>query len=129
MKQWLVRRAVLALSPVTALALVFGACSSEPSTSPPATSTEPDAAATQPGSKGEEVITNATAVERLARLSNQFVHIPPALKAVAPPKRPPGTLAPKLQPAEKPFEPRPILGNGDAARFLRRGDRLRAEVP
>jgi MYXO-CTERM domain-containing protein len=124
MKQWLVRRGVLAAVPVASLVLAFGACSSEPTGSGERAETH-DATATGDTS-GVEVAVSPNATERVARLSKQFVHMPVAYKD-APVRIPAGVKPPKQRPAEI-LEPRSVLSKGDAKSFVRHGERLRAEV-
>ncbi len=126
MQQWLIRRGLVATLPVACLVLGFGACSSD-SEAPGSPSSAPDVVATQ--SEGAEpVAESAPAKQRLTRLSQQFVRSP--LPAVVEPPRsyPPGVVPPKLPAPQEPLAARPVLTRGDASKFLRHGERVRAEV-
>ncbi|HYQ14949.1 MAG TPA: hypothetical protein VEQ58_04315, partial [Polyangiaceae bacterium] len=93
MKQWLVRRGLLATVPVASLVLAFGACSSEPSGSASAPgSAEVDAAVTQ--TKDDELTTTPAAAQRFSNLAKQFQHLPVEFKEPAF-QPPPGFLPPK----------------------------------
>ncbi|HYP89809.1 MAG TPA: hypothetical protein VEQ59_16690, partial [Polyangiaceae bacterium] len=125
MKQWLVRRGLLATVPAVALVLAFGACSSEPSgsTSAPG-SAEVDAPVAL--AKDDELATTPAAAQRFRSLAKQFQHLPPAFEEpVFQP--PPGFLPPKAS-ARPLLDAQPVLGKGDAERFVRQGSRLRAEI-
>ncbi len=130
MKQWLVRRGLLATLPVASLVLAFGACSSQsgtPNPTPGARGTEPSS----PGAASEEVVTTPAAAARLTQLSQQFTRMPSLPKRLPSLRLPVGILPPPAthQPAEKPAEPTAVLSKGEAYRFVRHGTRLRAEVP
>src|SRR5512134_3887912 len=104
MKQWLVRRGLLATLPVASLVLAFGACSSEvggPGEEPESTG------ATDPLSTGQELIATPRASDRLARLSAQFNRVPKVLKT-APQKVPPGIVAPKPVAAAPTLDSTPV---------------------
>jgi MYXO-CTERM domain-containing protein len=126
MKQWLVRRGVLATVPVASLVLAFGACSSEHGA--PTEGEQGTAANVAEGdTNGVELVASPNATARIARLSKQFIRMPVAYKE-APFIPPPGAQPPKPRPAEPLPEPRAVLSKGDAKAFVRQGSRLRAEV-
>src|SRR3954470_345019 len=130
MKQWLVRRGLLATLPVASLVVIIGACSSQtgtPNPTPGARKADPSL----PGTTSEEVVATPTAVARLTRLSQQFMRLPALSKSVPKISLPVGILPPpaKHLAAEKPAQPTAVLSKGEAERFLRQGARLRAEVP
>jgi MYXO-CTERM domain-containing protein len=126
MKQWLVRRGLLATVPVAALVFAFGACSSElggPSTEEKGV----DSGVSE--TSGEEVLApSPLAQQRLARLGEQFQVVVKAPKDGLKQTLPAAALsAPRAQAPALP-EPRPVVGSGSAERFLLHGDRVRADV-
>jgi MYXO-CTERM domain-containing protein len=127
MKQWLVRRGVLATVPVASLVLAFGACSSE--SAPP---TGDDSASTKAGKLpqmgGAELAADPTAARRLARLTKQFVRAPQQAEAPRSHAFPAGVVPPKAQPASEVIPARPVLSKGEANAFVRQGERFRAEI-
>lgn len=129
MKQWLVRRGLLATLPLAAIAaLAVNACSSEPDSprdgsggpSTPATA-QADAAQTTPE---REIVATAAARERLARVA-QFTRIVKLPKQAKP--APPGKLV-QPQQADLVSEAQPVVSPGEAERFLQQGTRIRAQV-
>ena len=126
MKQWLVRRGLLATVPLATLAaLAFGACSSDSTT--PNTPSGTDAATKPAAGGGEELATSPAASQRLTRLNRQFNHLPAELKE--PPLRiPPGALPPKPRAVTPVAAPRAVLSKGEAVRFLHKDGRVRADV-
>lgn len=127
MKQWLVRRGLLATLPLAAV-VAFGldACSSEPgdpATKSPSTNAA-DAGQTTPE---QEVTATQPARDRLARVAQfkRFVMLPKATTAGTP------TLAAAPQPAGvAPLEPQTlaVVSKGDAEHFMVQGERIRAQV-
>jgi len=126
MKQWLIRRSVVAILPVASLVLGFGACSSE--TGAPEELTDTDAGASVQSDSATTVLESSAARERLTKLSQQFIRVPAQPKAELPARFPPGVIPPKPYPAREALAPSPVLKSGEASRFLRQGSRVRAEV-
>lgn len=128
MKQWLVRRGVLATVPAAALIIAFGACSSD--LSPPSEAGDPSASKVGPTravTDEQELITLPRASERLAKLSQRFMRAPIELKQ---PELivPAGIVPPKPRLPLEPIPARPVLSKGEATRFLHGAGRVRAEV-
>ncbi len=126
MKQWLVRRGLLAMVPIAGLVLAFGACSS--SETSPAGGRADGAGTKVPQVDGEELKTLPLVAERFSRLSKQFIRVPQQPIEPAPYKFPPGIIPPKPAPAREPIPSTPVLSKGDARSFMRQGERFRAEV-
>jgi MYXO-CTERM domain-containing protein len=130
MKQWLVRRGLLASLPLAAVvALAVNACSSEPGGPGGQQTAKNEATEDSPQTDAVEVPRSANAALRLTRLTQQFVHVPVEVKQPAI-RLPPGALPPRSLPDTKPpvVAPRPVLSKGEASQFIRQGSRLRAEV-
>lgn len=139
MKQWLVRRGLLATLPLAALvALALDACSSEPM----GTGSPETAKASSPGDlkqtqEEQEIAPSTTARDRLSRIT-QFTRITRVANAgdlAAPGKH---TFA-KFDPTTKPSaqlpskqdlkeELRPVVAAPEEQRFFKRGERIRAEL-
>lgn len=129
MKQWLVRRGVLATVPVASLLVLFGACSSE-SLSPGGEQHGPSAktGATLPQANGIELEVKPSATQRFSRVAKQFFRAPQLEPEPKPYVFPAGVVPPKPQPARDPIPARPVLSKGDAKGFVRQSERFRAQV-
>src|SRR4051794_8766900 len=126
MKQWLVRRGLLATLPVASLVLAFGACSAE--SGPTGTSGDTNPSSKVPQADGAELKVQPVAVNRIARLSQQFNRIQKQPAEPAPFNFPPGVTPPKPAPVRELLPAIPVLSKGDARSFIRQGERFRAEV-
>lgn len=124
MKQWLVRRGVLATVPVALLMLGFGACSNEGAT----TGNTKTAATKVPQADGVELAAAPQAASRVARLSRQFIRTPQ--QPLEPPafKFPAGVVPPKPAAPHPAIPPSAVLSKGEAKTFLRQGERFRAQI-
>jgi len=127
MKQWLIRRGLVAALPVVGLAaLALDACSS--SESGPGASERPHVSSKTPQVDGVELEVSPVAVQRLARLSQQFTRMPRQPSRAPAPTFPAGIVPPKPAPALEPIPARAVLSKGAASGFLRQGERFRAQV-
>lgn len=126
MKQWLVRRGLLAIVPIALVGLAFSACTSEsgPANSERGRGDHAEVARAD----GEELKALPVASERFARLSKRFIRNPVEPAEPAPYQFPPGMIPPNPAPAREPLLSVPVLSKGDARSFLRQGERFRAQI-
>lgn len=123
MKQWLVRRGVLATVPVASLVLAFGACSSEN-----ATEQGSGSSTKLPQADGVELPAQPVAAQRVARLAKQFMRAPQQQVEEKPFKLPAGVKPPQTTPSREALPAKSVLSKGEARAFMRQGERFRAEI-